>query len=144
MKQCLRCKELIVDEATECPNCNTKFTGKEMELMKENAQSTQVRDLIREREKVVHFRKVRGIMVGILTGSLGVLVLSTVISLLIVGNMKILYGGLIAFFVLFLAGVVYSLVSGALFCPHCGRALMRTFGKNCMYCGKKIIYPKNK
>nr|MCR4687772.1 hypothetical protein [Lachnospiraceae bacterium] len=42
------------------------------------------------------------------------------------------------FILLLIGGIIFGAVSGAIFCPHCGRVLFRNYGHYCAGCGKQI------
>ena len=135
MKQCPRCKELIGDALTTCPNCHTEFTEKQLEEMKRALQDRELQVLIRERERINRFRIRRKIMGGLIIGGFIMLLL----SMLFLGNKIALTVVLILFASMFIGGLIFGFVSGAVFCPHCGRILFRNYGTHCMQCGGKIM-----
>ena len=135
MKQCPRCKELIGDALTTCPNCHTEFTEKQIEEMKRALQDRELKALIRERERINRFRTKRYIMGSLMIGAFIVLLL----SILLIGNKIAMTIVLILFSSMFFGGLIFGFVSGAVFCPHCGRLLFRNYGSYCMQCGGKIV-----
>ena len=135
MKQCPRCKEIIGDALTKCPNCYTEFTEKQLEEMKRAMQEKEVQDLIRERERINRFMTKRYIMGAMILTAWAILL----VSLLFIGHKVLMTIVLIVFGVLFVGGLIFGFVSGAVFCPHCGEILFRNYGNYCMRCGKKIF-----
>ena len=134
MKSCPNCKELIGDELTSCPICKTVFTEEQIKAAKEEAWAKEVEARNRENQRLAAFRKKRTIMTYMMFGGIFTLLFS---PLFIVN--KVVGIILIALFVILLfGGVIFGLVSGAAFCPHCGSLLFRNHGDYCHSCGKQI------
>lgn len=134
MKQCPRCKQLIGDALEVCPICHTEFTEKQLEEMKKNVESMEVRQLLRERERLIKFHKKRVIMGILMFSGLGVMFLSPLLFSYIrtAGFIMLITGG-----VLSVGGLIFGLISGATNCPYCDALLFKNYGNHCAYCGKK-------
>ena len=134
MKNCPNCKELIGDELTSCPICKTVFNEEQIKAAKEEAWAKEVEARNRETQRLISFRKKRTIMTYMMFGGIFTLLFS---PLFIVN--KVVGIILIALFVILLfGGVIFGLVSGAAFCPHCHTILFRNHGDFCQSCGKRI------
>ncbi len=134
MQKCPRCNEIIGDELTVCPMCKTEFTEEHIKKMKAEKESAEVQAMIREKMMIQDFTKKRYIMGGMLIASLPVAFL----SLFTLGHPIVSWIIFGLFIVLLIGGIIFGAVSGAMFCPHCGRILFRNYGPHCAGCGKRI------
>ena len=134
MRNCPNCKELIGDELTSCPICKTVFTTEEIEAARREAREKEIEEKNRETSRLISYRKKRTVITWMLWGG----VFTLLFSPLFIVNKVVGIIFIALFAVLLFGGVIFGLISGAAFCPHCKTILFRNHGDYCQSCGKQI------